>query len=190
MSHPDSGPDRQREQAAFLAYWNGGRRGCFVMARSGAECDCGVFLPTRSSRLGLVVRSVLIRVASAVPPSQLKVALLRWTGMKIGRNVYIAPGAVIDPLWPCLIDLGDGVILGMGCRLLTHEYSATEFRMGCVRIGKQSVIGAGATVRCGITIGRRVTVGCNSFVNADVGDDETVGGVPAKPIVSSGVRHA
>ena len=59
---------------------------------------------------------------------------------------------------------------------------ATRFRIGPVRVGKGSVVGAFATVRPGVTIGSKATVGFNSYVNRDVPDGETVGGVPAKPL--------
>ena len=182
MSPTEDSGSRAQAQAAFQAFWKGDRKNCFVMERSTEYCDCDVFLAGLASRIGLIARVILIQISRCIPPCALKVAVLRLTGMQIGRDVYIAPGVVIDPLWPCLIELGDSVILGMGCRLLTHEYSAKQFRIGRIRIGDRSVIGAGATVRCGVTIGQRATVGCNSFVNTDVGADETVGGVPAKPL--------
>ena len=185
MSPPEDTQKREQARSAFRSFWKDDRKACFVMERSDAYCDCDVFLPTFASRLGLVFRSVVIHLSRAIPPCRLKVAALRLAGMKIGRNVYVAPGVMIDPLWPCLIEIGDGVILGMGCRLLTHEYSATRFRIGAIRIGERSVIGAGATIRSGVTIGCRSTIGCNSFVNSDVADDETVGGVPAQPLTGS-----
>lgn len=188
MSHLEDKEKRQQERVAFLSFWKGDRKACLVMQRSSASCDCDVFLPTFFSRLGLAFRSIAIQISRAIPPSQFKVAILRLTGMKIGRNVYVAPGVIIDPLWPCLIEIADGAILGMGCRILTHEYTATQFRIGAVRIGQRSVIGVGATIRSGVTIGRRSTIGGNSFVTSDVGDDETVGGVPARPVASPAVE--
>ena len=124
----DSG---SRARAAFQTFWKGDRKNCFVMERSTEYCDCDVFLAGLASRIGLIARVILIQISRCIPPCALKVAVLRLTGMQIGRDVYIAPGVVIDPLWPCLIELGDSVILGMGCRLLTHEYSAKQFRIGC-----------------------------------------------------------
>ncbi len=178
--------ERNAAKARLEAFWAGSKAEPFVMERISPHCDCDVFLPTRRSRLGLGVRSVVLRLSRMVPPSMLKNALLRLAGVKLGEHVYVSPGVVLDPLWPGLIAIGDGVILGLGCRVLAHECTAGEFRIGKVTIGAQSVIGAGSTVRSGVTIGERVTVGCNSFVNIDVPDDQTVGGVPARPLAGNG----
>jgi len=129
------------------------------------------------------LRYMLLKLA-AVLPCRLKVSFYRALGMKVGRDVCISPGVVIDPLFPQLIELEDSVCLGMGCRLLTHDYTATAFRVGRIHIGKGSVVGAYSTVIAGVTIGSKVTVGGMSFVNSDVQDGLTVGGVPAKPLKS------
>lgn len=182
MSTNDDNTKRAEDKVRFKAFREGPMDKPFIMERINFYCDCDVFLPTIGSRFGLVWRTVLMQISRVIPPCQLKVMILRLTGMKIGRDVYVSPGVVIDPLWPGLIEIADGVILGLGCRILSHECTVTHFRMGRTRIGTKSVIGAGSTVRAGVTIGCRVTVGCNSFVNSDVADNLTVGGVPAKVI--------
>lgn len=179
---------RDRERERLKAFWEGDRETPFVMERARLDCDCDVLLPTVWSRFQLVVRSIVITISRIIPTSALKSAVLRLTGMKIGRDVTVSPGAVIDPLWPCLIEIDDGAVLGLGCRVLTHECTAQHFRIGKVRIGKGAVVGAGSTVRAGVRIGERVTVGCNSYVNDDVPDGVTVGGVPARILKTSGEK--
>jgi hypothetical protein len=182
MSTDNEDAQRNEDKVRLKAFWEGSMDEPFIMDRINFHCDCDVFLPTAKTRLGFVVRSVLLWVSRMIPPSRLKVAVLRLTGMKIGESVYVSPGVVIDPLWPWLIELEDGVILGLGCRVLSHECTVKHFRIGRTRIGQKSVIGAGSSIRAGVTIGKRVTVGCNSYVNSDIPDDQTVGGVPAKPL--------
>jgi len=180
MSDPNNDTKRGEDKARLKSFWQGTRSQPFVMERLSFGCDCDVFLPTVGSRLALAMRASLLQISRLIPPSRLKVAVMRLTGMKIGCSVYVSPGVVVDPLFPWLVEIDDGVILGLGCRVLSHECSVKDFRIGKTRIGERSVIGAGVTVRAGVTIGKRVMVGCNSFVNRDIPDDSTVGGVPAK----------
>jgi len=53
---------------------------------------------------------------------------------------------------------------------------------GGVTVGEGSHIGIGASVREGVRIGNRVTVGAGAAVVCDVDDDAVVVGVPAKPL--------
>ena len=186
MSETRESGQQDAERARLRAFWAGDRDAPFVMERSKLECDCHILLPSFRDHAALVLRYIVLGIGRLIPSSALKIRVLRLTGMRIGRDVTISPGVSLDPLWPFLIEIGDGAVLGMGCRVLTHECTVRDFRIGRTRIGKHSVIGAGATVRAGVTIGERVTVGCNSFVNSDVPDGETVGGVPARPLKGQG----
>ena len=182
MPNPEIQERIARHRREVEAFWNGNQDEPLVLLHNGDYCPCDVLTPTRRSLLRDSLRALTTYLVLKLPFSAPKKAYLRALGMKIGRNVYIAPDTMIDPLYPWLVELEDDVLLGNGCRLITHEYTAATFRIGRVRVGRGSVIGAYATVRSGVTIGRKVTVGFNSYVNRDVPDGLTVGGVPARPL--------
>jgi hypothetical protein len=192
MLSPEARARRAQERAEVEAYLAGTHAAAFTLLRREEYCVCDVLFPNVARQLALQYRFAVAGLATLVPGSFLKCALYRLLGVKIGRGVYISPGALIDPFYPRLVVLEDDCFLGLGCRLFTHEYTAANFRLGSVRIGKGAVVGAHASVRSGVTIGARATVGFNSFVNKNVPEGATVGGVPARVLagVASGKEPA
>jgi len=182
MSKNDATSQLEADRAALRAYWAGNQDQPLVLEHPPGDfyCACDILEPSRFARVGAVLRYLALRLASRMPLHSLKIFLYRRLGVKIGKGVWISPGVMLDPIYPSLIELEDDCLLGIGCRLFTHEYTVTNFRIGRIRIGKGSVIGAYATVRSGVTIGSKVTVGFNSYVNRNVPDGATVGGVPAR----------
>jgi len=181
--------DRQqlhREKQAFRDWWAGDRVAPFILARHRNYRIWDVVCPNWFVSLRFYVRFAVMYVIGKCPVSWLKVWLFRRMGVRIGREVFIAPGVFLDAFYPHLIELDDGCILGIGCRLLTHEITAGGFRAGKVRVGKGSVVGAWTIVRSGVTLGQSVTTGFGSVVVRDVADGVTVGGVPARPLHHSG----
>lgn len=138
--------------------------------------------PKHVSRLRLYFNSLICHICRIVPSIEIKNSLYRVIGVKIGKNVVIAAYTIIDPFFPELITIEDNVIVGVGATILAHEYSQEMLRKGKVHIKKRALIGAGSLIRCGVTIGEHAIVGAKSFVNKDVPDFTTVGGVPAKII--------
>lgn len=184
-----SDEDRSRlnaQRSALKQYLGSGAKERFELERGECHSMDAVICPSALSRLRISLQFILLWLAQITPMCSMKPFLYRLAGVRVGKCVCISPGVVMDPLFPSLIELEDGCILGMGCRLLTHEFTATEFRVGPVRVGSGSVIGGWSTVRCGVTVGEKVTVGANSFVNRDVPDGLTVAGVPAKPLGRGG----
>lgn len=174
---------REAELKAWRAWLAGDRQVPFkLMRHEPAYCVCDVLFPTARYWVSWWWRNFLAWLAYLAPLSGVKVRLYRWAGIKIGRGVYIAPQVTLDPFQPGLIELQDGCFLGLGCRLLAHDYTATFMRFGRITVGPGAVIGAYATVRGGVRVGEKATVGGNSFVCKDVEPGTTVGGVPAKVI--------
>jgi len=127
---------------------------------------------------------LICNLASKLPACEFKNKLYRLVGVKIGREVAIAQGANLDALYPELITIHDGAVLGRECVILTHETTVDTFRLGRVEIGKQAMIGVRSVIRSGVKIGEGSQVGACSFVNKDVGDFELAGGVPVRTVKS------
>jgi acetyltransferase-like isoleucine patch superfamily enzyme len=125
---------------------------------------------------------LLISAAKHLPSLWLKRQLFRAIGMKLGHNVTIASGAMLDYFFPELIEIGDNTIVGMDAMILTHEFLHDRFRSGPVRIGKNVLVGANATVLAGVKIGDGATVSAGSLVNRHVAEHSRVGGHPARPL--------
>lgn len=183
MSENNNRALKEKDLKDLKEWLAGDRSKTFILEKKGRDyCVCYLLFQSLTENLGLSFRCSIVWLAEQIPLSGMKIFLYRRVGAKIGKNVFISPGAVIDPIYPYLVELGDGVVLGLGAMVLAHEYTAYDSRLGMVRIGAGSVIGARATIRAGVSIGRNCTVGANSFVNKNVPDNTVVGGIPAKTI--------
>ena len=103
-------------------------------------------------------------------------------GAKIGKEVFISTGVFVDYLFPELITIGDGSIIGKDVNLLTHEFTINTAQFGKINIGKKVTIGAKSIVRCGITIKDNSIIAMDSLVNNDVKENQVVGGIPIRYI--------
>jgi acetyltransferase-like isoleucine patch superfamily enzyme len=181
LSQEDRSQQR-RDADALRAWWAGSKEEPFVLPRRQAYNVCTVLFPTLSSSVRFHLRYVAMTAIAKIPWAGLKVFLYRRMGIKIGRAVYIAPWVFLDPMYPELIELENGCFLGGGSKLLTHEYTSQNFRIGQVRIGSGSVIGAFSIVRSGVSIGCGVTTGLGSVVVKDIPDGKIVSGNPARTL--------
>ncbi|MGE4416361.1 MAG: acetyltransferase, partial [Marinobacterium sp.] len=83
--------------------------------------------------------------------------------------------------------IGKGVILNTGCSI-DHDCTIGDCAhispgarlAGGVKVGMQSWVGIGASVKQLINIGHQVTVGAGAVVLVDLPDGVTAVGVPAK----------
>ena len=128
----------------------------------------------------LVVRNYVCIVLARIAPSlRMKNWLLAAVGVTMGTGVAWGLESTPDVFWPERITVGDDAIIGYDVTLLCHEFLQAEYRLGEVVIEDRAMIGAGATVLPGVTVGQDARVAANSLVTDDVPPHTTVAGVPA-----------
>lgn len=128
-----------------------------------------------------VYSNYILNKISNILPMKIKIKILKLMGVKIGKNVGLAP-IRIDSLLPELINIGDNTAIGDGARILTHEFTQDKQRFGRVEIGKNVLIGGETLIRSGVKIGNNSIIAMKSFVNNDVPSGELWGGIPARKI--------
>ena len=116
--------------------------------------------------------------------------LARWlTGIEIHPHATIGERFFIDHGMGVVIgetaELGDNVTLFQG---VTLGGTGKERGKRHPTLGSHVVVGAGAKILGGITIGDNVKIGANSVVLKSVPPNSTVIGVPARIIKSQGER--
>lgn len=111
---------------------------------------------------------------------------LKRNGMKIGNNVQILHGTILDSSRPFLIEIGSNVTFAPCCHVLTHDASMEMFlektRIGKVIIHDNCFIGAGSIILPGVSIGPNAVVGAGSVVSRNVPADSVAAGNPARVI--------
>ena len=126
---------------------------------------------------------LIIQIAKWIPFMKIKLNLLRSIGIKIGKNVGIAPSS-FDSVFPELISIGNNSVIGNKVHIMTHEFTKDKIRLGKVNISNNVLIGAFSIIRSGVNIGENSVVSMCSFVNKDIPANEMWAGSPAKKIRS------
>jgi len=116
--------------------------------------------------------------------------LARWlTGVEIHPSAKIGTGFFIDHGMGVVVgetaEIGDYVTLFQG---VTLGGTGKERGKRHPTLGNHVVVGAGAKILGGITIGDNVKIGANSVVLKNVAANSTVIGVPGRVIKSQGER--
>lgn len=120
-----------------------------------------------------------------------RLQLLRWCGVSIGRNVYIADELIIaeELRDRGMLIIGDRVSMAPRVTLVLSSHPnesrirpfAPEKR-GPIVIEADAWLGAGVVVLPGVTIGRGAIIGANSVVTRDVPPLHVVVGQPARTV--------
>lgn len=140
--------------------------------------------------LGTGDNAVRLAILASLPPSArltpvvsplASVSRLASIGraVSVHHHVHIGPDA----------EVGDGVVLNTGA-IVEHDavvgdgahVAPQACLLGAARIGARTLVGSGARVLPGVVVGDNVQIGSGAVVTADVPDDCTVVGVPARPL--------
>lgn len=136
--------------------------------------------------LRVAVNYAVIVVCRHSPSLRLKRWLLRRIGVTMESGAVFALEATPDVFFPHLVTVETDAIVGYDATLLCHEFLQDEVRTGEVVVGERAMVGAGAIVLPGVTIGADARVAANSLVAEDVPPRTTVAGVPAEPTSEAG----
>jgi acetyltransferase-like isoleucine patch superfamily enzyme len=131
-------------------------------------------------RLWFYLKATVLVLALKLPFNRPKIHLLRNFGARIGRNVYVSVDAWIDPSFPQLLTIEDGVLIGVGVKIFLHEFRRDRFQAGRVTIKKGAIIGGCAIIGNGVEVGERAVVAGGAVVGRDVPPGMMAIGNPAR----------
>jgi hypothetical protein len=140
-------------------------------------CPCDQAWPVT---LWFYFKSTLLLTALKLPFNTLKIAMLRWSGARVGRNVFISTAVWIDPTFPELLTIEDEVMLGVGVRIVLHAFDRDHFEAGQVVLRKGVIIGGFALIGHGVEIGEDAVVAGGAVVGRDVPAGKVAIGNPAR----------
>ena len=117
-----------------------------------------------------------------VPFTNLRVAMYRWIGFTIGKNVFIGMKCYLDDVAIDKMIIEDNVVISYGCYFACHGKNQGH---ALIHIKEGAYIGMRCNIisgKEGIIIGEKSTIGAGSLVNKDIRANMTAIGIPIKII--------
>ena len=115
-----------------------------------------------------------------VPFTKLRVAMYRWIGFNIGKNVFIGMKCYLDDVAVEKLTIEENVTVSYGCYFACHGKNQGHMP---ISIEKGAYIG----MRCnllagkeGIVVGENSIIGAGSLVNKTIPPNMTAMGIPVK----------
>lgn len=118
--------------------------------------------------------------------ANLRIKIYRLAGVRIPKIVedpYIAREVFVDDNFPELITIEDGAAISVRVIFLCHNTLAENKFVAPIHVKRKAMIGAGAIILPGVTIGEYATVGAGTVVTKDVPPYGIIRG--ASPIISA-----
>ncbi len=128
----------------------------------------------------------LVRVA----PRGVINVLHKWRGVRMGRDCFIDPTAILETAYPENITMGNDVRVTVGCIVMTHIKAPHYHRdtgimpsvLKPVVLEDHCFLGVNSVVMPGVTVGKAAVVASGAVVMADVPPYTMVAGNPAKVV--------
>jgi len=133
------------------------------------------------SRWKVALRHIALTVIGKLPGTRFKSRLFaRLFKIRMGRDVGLACGVLLDPYAPSMISFGDNVIVGYESKIFVHAFTLNRQRVRPVTIGSNVLIGAFCIIAPGVTIGDGASIAPGTIVSRSV---------PAGAIVTGNVMQ-
>lgn len=118
------------------------------------------------------------------PFTALRVAMYRWIGFKIGKNVFIGMKCYLDDVAVDKIIIDDNAVISYGCYFACHGKGQMHTK---VHIEEGAYIGMRCNIlsgKKGITIGKNAIIGAGSLIHKNIPSGTTAIGMPVEIIDS------
>jgi acetyltransferase-like isoleucine patch superfamily enzyme len=119
-----------------------------------------------------VLRRLMAKAAFVLPGGDsIRPMLHRWRGVKVGRNVWIAPHVYLDELYPDAITIGDNCTIGLRTSMFAHFHwggrRSTDGPKPVV-IEDDVFVGPHCVILPGVRIGEGAVIKAGSVVSRNV----------------------
>lgn len=130
---------------------------------------------------------------SPIAPRKLRPWILKKTGAKIGKNVFIGSRVYFDTGHADLMTIEDNAHITARCLLLCHQRDISSYYIGDdasklryitgkIHIKKGAMIGMNTMIMPGVTIGEGAIIGAYSLVTKDIPAWTIATGRPARVV--------